>query len=552
MSSVLKRSLPAVLALLVLFGCSKNYDQPPAQISFISSLDLDDVQRGKVLDELLEESDNRLRAWGNLVRARDLITESDFLESLEYIEEAEYLFRDLKKDTQGLARAMYFKAHVYWSLGAVSEGVLSFSDEAVRLVNTERWPTYAGNRSTYLLELGRYEETIALSDTLLPIYKANGSNLAEAYAVRLAALNALNRAPSQLDSLVDLIWSASLDQTVALDRKHVYERLIDLGYLSKERLLVALDFAVANDFVALEAEIRDALPLEAIEGVSIEEARSARRIAYQRSNQQSKAFSQEFLQYELDRGVRSAQRQREQAQLREFTFIFILISLFVAGAGALLILQNRGQVKRARVSEQDAKLLLDSYKNKIRPHFLFNQLNNVSGFLSQDKVIDAQEYIGLLSVHLRALLEADKQQKTTLGQEFDRVENYVGLQQLSSYPDVEVRVNCDDLVRFQRVPSGFLQTLVENSYKYAANARQEGAYIAIRSYKEGKSLVLEVEDSGYGFLERTPGTGSGLSLIEERIEFDRANSKTPGLWGISTDFGKRKSTVKITMPFQHD
>ena len=139
-----------------------------------------------------------------------------------------------------------------------------------------------------------------------------------------------------------------------------------------------------------------------------------------------------------------------------------------------------------------------------------------------------------------------------LAQEFDRVKNYIELQQLSSYPHVEVTLDCNEAVRFQRVPSGLLQPLVENSYKYAAIARQGHTYIAVRSYKKGSTIVLEVEDSGYGFLERTPGTGSGLSLIKERIHFDQDQSKTPSLWGVEVDFGKQKSTVKITMPFQHD
>jgi len=552
MSWVFRHSLAILVALLLLSSCEKDYDQLPAQVVFIASLDLDDEQREKVLEDVLNSSDPRVQGWGNLLKARDLLVANRFIESLPYIEEAEIIFREFKWDSQGLARAMFLKSHVYWSLGAISEAILEFSNEAVALVNSTRWPTYAGNNSTYLLDLGYYEEALALSDTLLPIYKSNGSNLAEAYAVRLTAMKALGLQTEAVDSLTDLILKETRKQEVAVDRRHVYERLLDMDVMSEDDLIEALDFAMRHDFVHLEVRIRETLPMDAIPGGSLAENEQALRTAYQRSIAQSSSLNNEFLEYELDRSERLARRQQEQRQFRNRTYTLILGILFIAGLLVLLFFRNRIQIRRAQVSEKDAKLLLESYRNKIRPHFLFNQLNNVSGFLSQDKVIDAQEYIGLLSVHLRSLLEADKQERTLLGREFDRLENYIKLQQLSSYPDVQVSLECDSAVRFQRVPSGLLQPLVENSYKYAGNARQEDTYIIIRAYKQANTIVLEVEDSGFGFLERTPGTENGLTLIQERINFEKANAKDPGLWSVVLDFGKRKSIVKITMPFQHD
>ena len=64
----------------------------------------------------------------------------------------------------------------------------------------------------------------------------------------------------------------------------------------------------------------------------------------------------------------------------------------------------------------------------------------------------------------------------------------------------------------------------------------------------GDAVVITVEDSGYGFLERIPGTGIGLALVRERINFNRSASRRPNLWKISADYGKRKSIVKLTMP----
>ena len=52
--------------------------------------------------------------------------------------------------------------------------------------------------------------------------------------------------------------------------------------------------------------------------------------------------------------------------------------------------------------------------------------------------------------------------------------------------------------------------------------------------------MITVEDSGYGFLERIPGTGIGLVLVRERINFND-QSRRPDLWKITNVFGKKKA-----------
>lgn len=552
MNWVLKRNILFIVAFMAFWGCKSSYEELPPQVYYVSSLDLGNVQREKILDEILVDRNDRLRGWGNLVRATDHILLSQFLEALPYLDEAEYIFRSLETDLEGTSRVLFLKAHAYWNLGAISQKVLDYSTEAVALAPQNRWPTYAGNKSIYLAELGYYEEALALSDTLLPIYKKNNSNLSEALVVRALALNELGTSFRERDSILELAKKQVVDLGVPIDKEHVYQQLLKLGVLDVNDLLEALEFARTYDYAALEAEIRRQLPAGAIYPSNIQGEENEKLRAYQKALDRRNELNRRFLQYELERATRLAERQEKEARFRIFINAFISVVLVVLALLGLLFLRNRKDVRLAQVGAQDAQLNLDNYKSRIRPHFLFNQLNNVSGFLSQDKVLDAQEYIGLLSVHLRALLESDKSQIATVSQELDRLKNYVALQELSTYPNVKVELECDREVRFQKVPSGLLQPLVENSYKYAANAREEGAFIKVSAIKAGPKVIISVEDSGYGFLDRAPGTGTGHSLIKERIDFNKANSKTPGLWGFEAKFGKRKSTVKITVPFQHD
>ena len=552
MSWVLKRSILFITFLMSLLGCQTSYEELPPQVYYVSSLDLGNAQREKILDEILEDRNDRLRGWANLIRATDHLRLSQFLEALPYLDEAEYIFRSIETDIQGTSRVLFLKAHAYWNLGAISQKVLDYSTEAVALAPDNRWPTYAGNKSIYLAELGFYDEALALSDTLLPIYMKNNSNLSEALVVRALALSELGTKFRERDSILELAKKEVVELGVPIDREHVYQQLLKLEVLDENDLFEALEFARTYDYAALEAEIRNQLPSGAIYPANIQREENDKLRAYQKALDRRNELNRRFLQYELERATKVAARQEQEAQFRIFINVFISVVLVVLVVLGLLFLRNRKDVRLAQVGAQDAQLNLDNYKSRIRPHFLFNQLNNVSGFLSQDKVLDAQEYIGLLSVYLRALLESDQKQIATVSQELERLKNYVALQKLSTYPNVNVKIEYEREVRSQKMPSGLLQPLIENSYKYAANAREEGVFINVSAIKAGPKVIISVEDSGFGFLERAPGTGTGHSLIKERIDFNKSNSRNPDLWGFEAKFGKRKSTVKITVPFQHD
>lgn len=68
------------------------------------------------------------------------------------------------------------------------------------------------------------------------------------------------------------------------------------------------------------------------------------------------------------------------------------------------------------------------------------------------------------------------------------------------------------------VPPLSVQTLVENSVKYAVSPRREGARIvvAVRAV-EGGGVAVQVADDGPGFTEAEAGKGHGLDLLRQRV-----------------------------------
>jgi len=78
-------------------------------------------------------------------------------------------------------------------------------------------------------------------------------------------------------------------------------------------------------------------------------------------------------------------------------------------------------------------------------------------------------------------------------------------------------IEADDSVLALHLPPLLVQPLVENAIRHGLEPKAEGGHLAIRCVRVGDMAVVEVEDSGCGFVA-TPITDSvGLSNVRERL-----------------------------------
>ncbi len=569
---------------IVLFSCQQEEVREP---SWLSQVDFrEEIGDSQFLKEKLNSPNAIDRAFAGLKLVSSKVKEdTEYGEGLRYLGAIERDLELLEVDSL-IAEANYLKAQIYWSLGLDKRSVLEFSQIAIDKAVNGRKFVYLGNHSTYLLELGKYHEVIDLQSQLQEVYLANGNNISEARAVEAFAYFGLARDMELKASDLELELKASdletdrdipqnIDESYAdriqvkmdtalsimrsslnsidgipdvIDKEHVYLKAVALDALSREERYQCLQFAKENNLYKLEVALRDGKADFSEFGESREEGLLRFNEALAKGLERERELKQQIASYEARRAQIDQELAAERAALRQNSYLTVLFAALLILLISVIFFRAQNSANQAKLEKQDSSILLANYKNRIRPHFLFNQLNNVNGFISQEKWDEAQEYIGLLSVHLRSILENSEEDKTVVQLEFDRIKNYVALQQKSSFAHVDFKCELDIKSANIKIPSGLLQPLIENSYKYAGNASEKNSWIKLTGKTLGDALTITVEDSGYGFLERVPGTGSGLSLVKERIEFNQSKSRRPDLWGIETDFGKRKSTVKLTMP----
>jgi LytS/YehU family sensor histidine kinase len=122
-----------------------------------------------------------------------------------------------------------------------------------------------------------------------------------------------------------------------------------------------------------------------------------------------------------------------------------------------------------------------------------------------------------LSALLRSSLDAQAR-VVTLGEELRVVTDYLEIERVRFGDRLAYTIDVPAALHACEVPAFALQTLVENSVKYAVSARSHGARIAVTASRDGARLRVEIADDGPGFTGEIWKTGHGLEGLRSRLD----------------------------------
>ena len=190
-----------------------------------------------------------------------------------------------------------------------------------------------------------------------------------------------------------------------------------------------------------------------------------------------------------------------------------------------------------------AEAQLASLESRVDPHFLFNTLNSIAA-LVRDKPADAERVIEQLSTLMRSSLDR-RSPFVPLDEELEIVRSYLEIERVRFGDRLRFRIEPLRDGRSPLVPRLSLQTLVENSVKYAVSPSRDGASIGLTASASDGRLRVAVEDDGPGFDASHLPEGHGLQLLKSRLAMtfgDRATliaTSRPG-----------RTVVELDVPFE--
>ncbi len=209
-----------------------------------------------------------------------------------------------------------------------------------------------------------------------------------------------------------------------------------------------------------------------------------------------------------------AERWFARLQLGNFVGIF-LFSLLISFVFFQIF---AAKAKQAEAEKREAQARLRLLQAQIEPHFLFNTLANVLALIEHDTP-RARQMLESFTDYLRVSLAGLRREQTTLGAELDLARSYLALLQTRMEERLRYEIHCPEPLRAQPVPPLLLQPLVENAIHHGLEPQVDGGMVSVRARRDGKTLVLQVQDDGAGLQapSRRRGNGVALDNLRQRL-----------------------------------
>jgi two-component system, LytTR family, sensor histidine kinase AlgZ len=225
-----------------------------------------------------------------------------------------------------------------------------------------------------------------------------------------------------------------------------------------------------------------------------------------------------------------------------FGLFFTVVEHLRARLDATTIALRTKERDEAEARRLAAEAQLASIESRVQPHFLFNTLNSIAALIPDDPA-GAERMTGQLATLLRSSLDQQAMPLVALDEELSIVRNYLEIERMRFGARLRYDIQIDDASPHARVPRLAVQTIVENSVKYAVSPRREGASIAIRAAARNGHVTIAITDDGPGFDPATTVPGHGLALVRERLAMTIGDAAT-----LRIDSRPGASTVAISVP----
>ena len=161
---------------------------------------------------------------------------------------------------------------------------------------------------------------------------------------------------------------------------------------------------------------------------------------------------------------------------------------------------------------------LSELQSRIRPHFLFNTLNNLYGLAVQGSSQTPDAILRLSEILRFMLYESDKA-LIPAGKELKIIREYIELERMRYDASLQLTMEADIEDEQQLIPPLLLMPLVENAFKHGVSDTLEHPFIHIHLAIRQATLLFEVRNSK----SRVPRTKEingriGLGNLRRQLE----------------------------------
>jgi tetratricopeptide (TPR) repeat protein len=214
--------------------------------------------------------------------------------------------------------------------------------------------------------------------------------------------------------------------------------------------------------------------------------------------------------------------QENQLFLQRIAIYGLLFLLFGAFISVYFILKN------ARKSKTMSEMLaLKSLRSQMNPHFIFNALNSVNQFIAVNDERAANKFLSDFSKLMRLVLDNSQKDFITLAEEQEIISLYLKLEHNRFRDKFNYTFEVDDEITLDSVeiPPMLIQPYIENAIWHGLRYKEEIGQLDVKFSLKDQKIIVEIADNGIGrkksaelkTTNQKSHKSTGISNTQERV-----------------------------------
>ncbi len=211
---------------------------------------------------------------------------------------------------------------------------------------------------------------------------------------------------------------------------------------------------------------------------------------------------------------------------------------------------------RAKLGEKNARV--KALEAQLNPHFLYNSLQAIASKAVLNGMKDVGRMIEALAHTFRYCVKGGN--IVTISEEIQHIRNYLAIHKIRFEDRLTVEISIQEDIEDLLIPKLSIQTIVENSVKYALEQATESILIRISTYSEEGKCVIDISDNGPGMapelLEAVKDSLQDINWLDnasDSIGLKNLNSRLKLMFGeeagLTIESGVNQGTdVKLMLP----
>ena len=216
---------------------------------------------------------------------------------------------------------------------------------------------------------------------------------------------------------------------------------------------------------------------------------------------------------------------------------------FLMGA-ILLLLLFFGLIAKAlfAIKKKNKEIALQSLRREMNPHFIFNSLNSVNQFISQNKELEANKYLTSYSNLMRNMMENSNKDFVSLTNEINQLKKYLDLEHLRFQDQFDYEIVVDENLDTDAIfiPNMIIQPHLENAIWHGLRYLEHKGRLLLQFKSENNKLVVLIDDDGIGLTR-----SKELKTVNQKVHESRGLTNTKERIHLLNELYKHHITFEI-------